>query len=323
MRRREFGQLLGIAAGAGMLPRMARAAGYPAQPVSVIVPYAPGGMTDMVARLVAIDLSKALHQTFVVENRSGAAGLLGTEYAAHRPGDGYTLLVNPPGHVIRPAMESVNYDPVRNFVPVALMAHAPNILVAHKSIPATTVPELIAWLKTQDGVPYPSSGIGGASHLVTALFGKLAGVSLTHVPYRGAAPGSSSLIAGQTKLGFLDSASAAPLLASDSVRLIAVSTKERSSLFPDLPTLHESGFPGFDLATWIALFAPAGTPPEIVSLLNREANRIVRTPESMELLRKTNSEIDGVMNPQQCAIYMEEETRKWAEVVRISGAREG
>ncbi|WP_338661268.1 tripartite tricarboxylate transporter substrate binding protein [Pararoseomonas sp. SCSIO 73927] len=287
----------------------------------MVVSFAPGGMTDVVGRLVGNELSKAMGQSFVVENRPGAAGQVGTEYVARRPPDGYTLLVSATGHVIGPAVQAVRYHPVTDFAPVALLARAPNMVLVHKSVPARTVPEFLDWVRSQGQVPYGSAGAGGSTHLGGETLRVQGKLPLVHVPYRGAAPAISDLVAGQIKMAFQDSMSVSSFLASGDVRAIAVTTLERSPLFPDVPTLAESGFPGFDLYTWLGLYAPAGTDQAIVSRLNQEANRIVTSPDAVQWLRQSNAEPGGGMDPVQFRAFVDEEQRKWARVVQESGVR--
>ncbi|QTL04793.1 tripartite tricarboxylate transporter substrate binding protein [Aquabacter sp. L1I39] len=323
--RRELSLFLGsaiggAAAGLHVLPSFA-AEDYPARPVAIVVSFAPGGMTDTVARLLGTDLAKALGQPFVVENRAGAAGQVGTEYVARKPPDGYTLLVSATGHVIGPAVQKVNYDPVSDFAVLAILARAPNLLLVHKSVPVSTVPEFLAWMKAEGEVPYASAGAGGSTHLAGELLRTMSGGGLVHVPYKGAAPAINDLAAGHVKMAFQDSMSVAAFIASGDVKPIAVTTLDRSPLFPDLPTLNESGFPGFDLYTWLGFYAPKGTPSDIVQLLNREANRITHQPSTLEWLHKMNCEPAPAFDPQEAAAFVADEVKKWAGVVKTSGVK--
>lgn len=323
--RRQFNLFLGsaiggTAAGLRVLPSFAEE-GYPTRPVTIVVSFAPGGMTDTVARMLGADLTKTLGQPFVVENRAGAAGQVGTEYVARKAPDGYTLLVSATGHVIGPAVQKVNYDPVSDFAVIAVLARAPNLLLVNKSVPVRTVPEFLAWMKAQGEVPYASAGAGGSTHLAGELLRTMSGGSLVHVPYKGAAPAISDLAAGHVKMAFQDSMSVASFIASGDVRPIAVTTLERSPLFPDLPTLNESGFPGFDLYTWLGFYAPKGTSSDIVQILNREANRVMHLPSTLEWLHKVNCEPAPNFTPQQAATFVADEVKKWASVVKTSGVK--
>ncbi len=316
--------LLGAAGTAGLTlspTRNAHAAGFPERPVTIVVSFAPGGMTDLVGRLLATELTKSLGQPFVVENRAGAAGQVGTEYVARRAPDGYTLLISATGHVIGPAVQTVRYRPVDDFAPIAPLARAPNLLLVHKSVPAQTVPEALAWIRSQPEVPYGSAGVGGSTHLAGETLRVRGRLPMVHVPYRGASPAITDLVAGQIKLAFQDSMSAAPFLASGDIRAIAVTTLERSELFPEVPTLHESGFPGFDLYTWLGFYAPARTDAAIVQRLNEEASRIITTPEARAWLRQNNSEPGGARSPDAFRDFVAAEVHKWAGVVRDSGIR--
>lgn len=321
--RRSFCRTL-LAAGASAIPMrasIALAGAYPDKAVTLVVSFAAGGMTDIVGRMVGTELSKALRQPFVVDNRPGAAGRVGTEYVARKSPDGYTLLVSATGHVIGPAVQKVNYKPVEDFVPIAILARAPNILLVNKSVPASNLSELIAWAKTQPQVPYGSAGVGGSTHLAGETFRRMTGLPLAHVAYRGAAPAITDLVAGQINMAFQDSMSAAPFIKNGDLKPIAVTTLKRSPLFPDVPTLNESGFKDFDLYTWLGLYAPAGTSSDIVKLLNREANRALAVQKTIDWLRENNCEPGGDMDPMQFATYVAQETKKWQEVVAASGVK--
>ncbi|MGM4963049.1 Bug family tripartite tricarboxylate transporter substrate binding protein [Tardiphaga sp. 1201_B9_N1_1] len=323
--RRQFNSLLYYAAAAsgfgGLVPTARAADPYPVRPVNVVISFAAGGMTDTVGRLVANELTKDLKQTFVVENRPGAAGQLGTEYVARKPADGYNLLVSATGHVIGPAVQKVAYDPVSDFVPIAILARAPNLLLVHKSVPATNLQEFLVWAKAQKDVPYGTAGAGGSTHLAGELFRTLSGVPMVHVPYKGAAPAVNDLIAGHIKVAIQDSMSATAAIAGGEVRPLASATKEHSAQFPNLPTLDESGFPGFDLYTWLGFYAPKGTPSEIVAVLNKEANEAIHTPATVELLRSLNCEPGPVLDPAGAAKFVAQEVEKWRDVVKTSGVK--
>ncbi|WP_420995567.1 tripartite tricarboxylate transporter substrate binding protein [Cupriavidus sp. 30B13] len=310
-----------LAAGAAHA-QPARADAYPAKPVTIVVAFAPGGMTDIVGRLLAAELSQAFKQSFVVENRPGAAGQIATEYVARKPGDGYTLLLSATGHVIGPAVQkNVRYQPVKDFEPIALIAKAPNMLVVNPSVPARTLPEFIKWAKAQPSVPYGSAGVGGSTHLAGELFRQVAGVPLVHVPYKGASPSTNDVVAGQIPMVFQDSMSVSAFIAAGKLRPIAVTSAERSKLFPELPTIAEAGFKNYDLYTWLGLYAPAGTAPEIVARLNQEANRIMRSPEMAAKLRKQSAEAAGTLDPAAFRQYVEAEVAKWQHTVQVTGVK--
>jgi tripartite-type tricarboxylate transporter receptor subunit TctC len=316
-----LGSAIGSLAAGGRVSSVQAAEKYPTRAVTMVVSFAPGGMTDTVGRLLSADLTKTFGQPFVVENRPGAAGQVGTEYVARKEPDGYTLLVSATGHVIGPAVQSVNYDPVKDFATISILARAPNLLLVNKSVPVSNVAELLTWMKAQGEVPYGSAGAGGSTHLAGELLRSMSGLSMVHVPYKGAAPAMRDLAAGYVNVAFQDSMSAATFLASGDVKPIAVATLERSPLFPDLPTLNESGFPGFDLYTWLGFYAPAGTPADIIAPLNAEANRVMHLPTTLELFRKVNCEPGPVLDPQQAEAFVTDEVKKWANVVKVSGVK--
>jgi tripartite-type tricarboxylate transporter receptor subunit TctC len=303
-------------------PSFAQAGAWPQKPVTLVVSFAPGGMTDIVSRSLAKELTEEFKQPFIVENKAGAAGQVGTEYVAKRPNDGYTLLVAATGYVIGPVLQKkINYDPLKDFEPIAILAKAPNMLVVNPSVPVKTVPEFLAWAKSQQSVPYGTAGAGGSTHLAGELLRHEGGIKMTHVPYRGAAPATADVVAGQIPVAIQDSMSVSAFIASGKVRPIAVTSSERSKVFPDLPTLKESGFKQFDVYTWLGLYAPAGTSPETVSRLNKAANRIMNSPEMTERLKAQYSEPGGVFTVPETRKYVERELIKWRELVKVTGVK--
>jgi len=303
-------------------PASAQPENWPSKPVTIVVAFAPGGMTDIVGRLLAAELSQTFKQSFVVENRPGVAGQLATEYVARKPNDGYTLLLSATGHVIGPAVQkSVRYRPVKDFEPISLIAKAPNMLVVNPSVPVKTLPEFVKWAKAQGSVPYGTAGAGGSTHLAGELLRKVAGVPLVHVPYKGASPSTNDLVAGQIPVGIQDSMSVSAFIAAGKLRPIAVTSLERSKLFPDIPTIAEGGYKDFDVYTWLGLYAPAGTSTEIVARLNKEANRIMSSPEMVAKLRKQNAEAAGNLNPADFRKYVEAEVEKWQRTVKLTGVQ--
>lgn len=295
---------------------------YPSRPVTVVVAFAPGGMTDIVGRLLAAELGEVFKQSFVVENRPGAAGQIATEYVARRPADGYTLLLSATGHVIGPAVQkSVRYRPVLDFEPIALIAKAPNMLVVNPAVPVHTVPEFVKWAKEQGSVPYGSAGAGGSTHLAGELFRHMTGAPLVHVPYKGASPSTSAVVAGQIPVVFQDSMSVSAFVAAGKLRPIAVTSAERSKLFPDVPTIAEAGYKNFDAYTWLGLYAPAGTPKDIVARLNAEVNRIMASPDMVAKLKRQQAEAAGGLSPSAFRDYVGEEVAKWQNTVKITGVQ--
>lgn len=298
----------------------AYAENYPDRPVTVAVSFAPGGMTDIVTRLLAEQLSKELGQPFVVENRPGAAGQVGTEWATRQKNDGYTLLVSATGHVIGPAVNAkVQYDPVKDFEPIAILARAPNLVVVNDEVPATTIPEFLAWAKEQQSIPYGSAGFGGSTHLGGEWLKKITGIPLEHVPYKGAAPANIAIMSGEIPVGVQDSMSVATYSKSGKIRAIGVASAERSDLFPDLPTFAEQGVEGLDVYTWLGMYAPAGTDSEIIDKLNKTVYQIMSSAEMQKRLRDQNSESTPVLSPEEVKTFVTNETKKWAEVVKSTG----
>ncbi|ODV43232.1 ABC transporter substrate-binding protein [Cupriavidus sp. UYMMa02A] len=319
--RRRFVATLGASVVLGSaMGNLAHADTYPGKPVTIVVAFAPGGMTDIVGRLVAAELTESLKQSFVVENRPGAAGQIATEYVARKPADGYTLLLSATGHVIGPAVQkTVRYRPVLDFEPIALIAKAPNMLVVNPSVPVHTVPEFVKWAKEQGSVPYGSAGAGGSTHLAGELFRHMTGAPLVHVPYKGASPSTNAVVAGQIPVVFQDSMSVSAFVAAGKLRPIAVTSAERSKLFPDVPTIAEAGYKNFDAYTWLGLYAPAGTPQAIVTRLNAEVNRIMASPDMVAKLRRQNAEAAGGLNPVEFRKYVEAEVAKWQNAVKVTG----
>src|SRR4051812_29363264 len=254
---------------------------YPKSPVRMIVPFPPGGGVDAAGRVLAQALTSALGKSFVIENRGGANGNIGTEAAAKAPADGYTLLFTGAGFVTNPSLyKKVPYDPVKDFEPVSLMALGPNVLVVHPSLPVHSVRELIAAAKAKPGeIGFAGSGSGSTPHLAGELFNLLAGVQMVHIPYRGSGPAQIGVLAGEAPVMFLPAINAGPHIASGRLRALAVTSKERLPAFPDLPTVAEAGVPGFESSQWYGVLAPAGVSVEILNTLNKTIATIMRSPD--------------------------------------------
>lgn len=310
------------AVSACLLAGAACAQDYPSRPVRVIVPFAPGGPNDIVARLVAQRLAASFGQPFAVENRPGAGGNVGTDYVAKSAPDGYTLLSAGPGSlIINPLMGKVPYDTQRDFAPITLLARAPNALVEHPSLPARSVAELIALARSKPGaINYASGGNGSTPHLAGALFAAMAGVKLTHVPYKGTAPATTDLVGGQVQIAFLGIPAVLPHIRSGKLRVLAVTGLRRSSELPDVPTVDESGVPGYEVSPWYGLLAPAETPHAIVSRLSAEAARLARTPELAEKLAVQGAEAAG-STPEEYAAVIRTDTATWTRIIEHSGLR--
>jgi tripartite-type tricarboxylate transporter receptor subunit TctC len=304
-----------------LLPCLALAQAYPARPVRIIVPYPPGGATDVMARIVAQKLTESWPHSAVVENKPGASGTVGSEIVAKSPADGYTLLLQGTQHAINLSLyKQLPYDTLRDFAVVAYVASAPFLLVVHPSVPANSVAELIAFIKTKPGgLNYGSSGVGGGAHLAGEIFKTSAGVQLTHIPYKGAAPAMADLLGGQVPMVFDPIPTSITQVRSGRIKALAITSAKRSSLMPDLPTVAESGLPGFDVAAWFGLYAPAATPKDIVTKLNADVNRVLQLPEVREKFAGLGAE-SMPMGTEQFALHLRAEIAKFAKAIKDSGA---
>ena len=306
-----------LAAGV-MTARPADAQTYPARPVKLVVPYAPGGPNDIMARLIAQKLSEALGGQFYVENSPGAGGTIGAGAVAGAPGDGYTLLVANQDVIVQPIIKSkVPYDPFKSFTPVTLVVSAPEMIVVHPSLPAKDMKELIELLKANPGkYSYASPGYGTTPHLACEWLFKLEyGIDVTHVPFQGAAPAVQSTLSGQTPIFHNVLPAVAPHIRQGTMRPLAVAANKRSPFFPDVPTLAEAGIPGHEVGFWLVVLAPAGTPKDTVDVLNRQIARILDLPDVKERLQTTGFD-PASSTPDAAAAHMKAETDKWTAVVR-------
>jgi tripartite-type tricarboxylate transporter receptor subunit TctC len=306
-----------LAAGV-MTARPADAQTYPARPVKLVVPYAPGGPNDIMARLIAQKLSEALGGQFYVENSPGAGGTIGAGAVAGAPGDGHTLLVANQDVIVQPIIKSkVPYDPFKSFTPVALVVSAPEMIVVHPSLPVKDMKELIELLKANPGkYSYASPGYGTTPHLACEWLFKLEyGIDVTHVPFQGAAPAVQSTLSGQTPIFHNVLPAVAPHIRQGTMRPLAVAANKRSPFFPDVPTLAEAGIPGHEVGFWLVVLAPAGTPRDTVDVLNRQIARILDLPDVKERLRTIGFD-PASSTPDAAAAHMKAETDKWTAVVR-------
>ena len=313
--------LLVIACGA--MQSMLHAADYPVRPVRFVVPFPPGGNTDILARTLANALTDMWKQQLVIDNRGGAAGGIGTDLVAKSPPDGYTILLGTIGSIsINPSIyKNLPYDPLRDLAPVTLMSSNPLVMMVHPSVPAKSVKELIALAKARpQALTYGSGGSGTSTHLAVELFKHMAGIQATHVPYRGAALASPALLGGEVSMLFDNLAPALPHIRSGRVRALAVTSAQRSSVLPEMPTVQESGLPGYEVTGWYGVLAPAGTPSAILSKLHADVVNALKLPEVMTRLRNDGAEPVG-STPAEFVQFIRTETKKWAEVVKISGAR--
>jgi tripartite-type tricarboxylate transporter receptor subunit TctC len=294
---------------------------YPDRPVKIIVPYGPGGPADVTMRLVANKLQERLGQSFLIDNRSGAGGNIGTAAGAVAPADGYTLAVITPAQVINTTLfAKPGYD-LRDFVPVALLNTAPALLLANPKLGANSLADVIALAKAKPGaLSFASQGTGVAPHLMMEMIKKSAGIDLVHVPYRGSAPALNDVLAGNVPLMMDSIVTGLPHVRSGALKGLAVSTAKRTPLAPDIPTIAESGIPGFEAFLWYGVVAPAQTPADIVEKLGAEIGAVLKLPEIRERLIALGSE-PADTGPAAFAAFIKAESEKWGEIVRISGAK--
>jgi tripartite-type tricarboxylate transporter receptor subunit TctC len=289
---------------------------YPSRSIRLVVPYAPGGGADSVARIVARRVSESIGQPIVVENRGGAGAILGTDLVAKAAPDGYTLLLGQSGPIsINPAVyKTLPYDPVKDFAPITMTTAYPYILVVNSELPAKTLQEFVALAKSKPGaMNYGSTGVGAANHLVAELFNSKAGLKMTHIPYRGTALAVGDLVAGQLSMVFGDPISVLPHIKSGKLRALAVTSLERSLVAPEVPTVVESGYPGFEALAWHGILAPARTPPAITKKLNAEIVKALADPETNKLL--TNQAMQTVGNaPEAFAAFIQNDIATWKAV---------
>jgi tripartite-type tricarboxylate transporter receptor subunit TctC len=302
------------------LPLPAAAGDYPTRPITLIVPFAPGGTTDIVAREVGQKLVEALKQPVLIDNRPGAGGTAGAASAAKATPDGYTFFMATVAHTMAPGIyKSLPYDFTSDLDPVGLVASTPNVLIVNPSIPVQSVAELIAYIKAHPGkVNYGSAGIGSTEHLCGEMFGAMTGTALTHIPYKGGAPMMTDLMSGQIQMAIETSPSAEPQIRAGKVKALAVTTPNRSAAYPSVPTMDEAGVKGFDVTTWYALMAPHGTPAAIVNRMNTELARALKQPDIVRQFGEQGVTA-GRMSPEQLAAFIKAETSKWGKVVKDSG----
>jgi tripartite-type tricarboxylate transporter receptor subunit TctC len=295
---------------------------YPTKPIRLIIPFAPGGGTDLTARAIAMKLTEAWGQTVVPDNRAGANGTIGVDIATKSPPDGYTLTMISSSHSVNSSLyKNLPYDLVRDLAPITQATSQPYALVVHPSVAAKSVKELVALAKAKpDGLTYGSSGLGGLSHLSGALFCSLAGIKLVHVPYKGGNPALNDVIGGQIQMLFSTLLQSDTQLKAGRVRALAVTTKKRSPAAPDLPTMQEAGVAGYEVAGWYGVLAPAKTPRVIIDKLNVEIVRILRSPDVQNRLAADGSEAVG-STPDQFGAHIKSEVAKWSKVVKEAGIK--
>ena len=301
----------------------ADAANYPARPIRFIMPYPPGGTIDMSGRLVAQNASETLGQQIVIDNRTGAGGTLGTETAAKSPADGSTIVMGGTGTLaVSPSLErKLGYSPLNDFAPITLLATTPYVLVVHPSVPAASTRELIALAKSQPGkLNYASGGSGSAPHLIGEMFRTRARIDVVHIPYKGSSPAKIDLVAGRVQMFFTGIPPVLGEIRSGALRAVGVTSGKRTQTLPDVPTIAESGVPGFDVSPWFGVLAPAHTPQPIVSRLNRDMVAALRSPSLRDRLARDGVDVVG-NTPKEFAAFIRSELDKWAKAVKESNAK--
>jgi tripartite-type tricarboxylate transporter receptor subunit TctC len=295
---------------------------YPAKPIRFIVPFAPGGSTDLLARFLAPRLTEALGQPVIVDNRGGAGGVIGAELAARAPADGYTIVLGSPGPLtINPNLQRTPYDTLRDFSPITLATISPFTLVVHPSVPVNSVKDLLALAKAKPGsLNYGSAGNGSVGHFSSEQFKALAGVDIVHVPYKGAGPAVADLLGGRLHLMFENLPTILPHVRSGKLKMLAVGTKTRSGLVPEYPTIAEAGVPGYESSTAFGVLAPANTPAAVVKRLNQEIVKALQIPDMMEKLSGLGLEAVGG-TPQQYTAHLKEELAKYGRIVKAAGIK--
>jgi len=317
MQRRQI-LAMGGAALAAASPRLFAQGKFPQRPITLVVPSAPGGSTDFTARLVSDALGRALGQPVVVDNKPGASGNIGNQFVARARPDGYTLLLAYSGYqVANPHLfKQAGWDPIRDFAPVAMMTRAPQVFAASPKLPVNSLQELVAYAKANPGkVNYASSGNGSIQHIAGELFKQLTGADITHIPYKGTGPAVQDLMGGQVDLFITTPAGVVSQIQAGKLKGLAVTSPKRLASLPNVPTAGESGLKGYELDSWFALYAPAGTPADVVQLLNTEVNRILQAPDVRKKAEDAGTDVE-TMTPQQFAEFTRKELDHWGRVIR-------
>jgi len=311
-------QCLALAGAAIMFAHPSIAQSFPTKEVTIVSPFPPGGTTDVLARAIAQELSKSIGQQVIVENRPGAAGMIGTASVSRAAPDGHTLLLSTPGpiSVNKFLYKNMTYNPDKDLVPVVQIGTVPQVVVVHPSVPAKNLAELIALAKKQPGkIHYGSGGIGNSMHLAAELFNMMAGTDLVHVPYKGSIPALTDLLGGQIQVTFDVISTVLPYVKEGKLRALAVTAPRRSKVMPDIPTVSEAGLAGYDVVTWYGLMAPAGTPPAVIDRLNKEVARVLSTPTVQEKLTALGADLSAGTS-QEFADYLALESVKWQKVIK-------
>jgi tripartite-type tricarboxylate transporter receptor subunit TctC len=300
----------------------AHAQSYPNKPVKLVVPFAPGGFTDVVARILGQRLSTAMGQQFVIENKAGAGSIIGTDFVAKSAPDGYTLVMISTTHVISPWIyKTVPYDPLKSFVAVTKLVDSPYVLLVNPKVPARNVQEFVALAKAAPNtIHYASSGNGSSQHLMGGLFASMTGAPIKHVPYKGSGGAANDLVAGIVESSFAGVPNALAQVPQGRLKALAVTTAKRIPQLPDVPTLQEAGVPGYEASVWLALLAPAGTPRDIVNKLNSEINKLMSSPDTRKALYDAGVEVSP-STPEAMTEYMAQELVRWGKVVKETGIK--
>ncbi len=300
---------------------LAQAQAWPSRPVKLVVPFSPGGFTDVVARILGQKLTESLGQPVIIENKPGAGSTIGSDYVAKSKPDGYTLVMVSTTQVSSPWLyKAMPYDVFKDFTPIMKLVEGPYVLVANPKLPVKTVAELLALARAQPGkLDYASSGNGSAQHLVGAMFATMGGVNINHVPYKGSGQAMQDIVGGQVQLGFVGMPNALPYIPSGRLRALAVTTRKRSPDLPDVPTMDEAGIKGYDATIWLGLLGPAGLPRDIVTRLNSEITKALSSAETRKLILAAGVEV-STSSPEEFAALLRSEYDKWGKVVKETGA---
>ena len=295
---------------------------YPSKPIKVVVPYPAGGVADVIARALGERMTQTIGQPSVIENRAGAAGAIGTEAVARSAPDGYTLLLASASHTVNISLQSkLSWHPINSFAPVAMVGEIPNVILVHPAVPVKTLAEFVAYAKARPGkLNYASAGAGSAIHIAAEMFQQMAQIELVHIPYKGQPEAMAALIAGDVTMMPLTMALARARIQSGQARPLAVTTPKRSAALPDMPTVAESGYPGFEVSTWFGYLAPAGTPSEIVNRLNGEIGAALKHPEMEKKLVNLGAEL-AFGTPQDFRKFLEADIARWARVIKQAGIK--
>jgi tripartite-type tricarboxylate transporter receptor subunit TctC len=297
---------------------------YPTKPIRLVVGFAPGGAADIVARTVGDPLGRLLGQSIIIDNRPGAGSSMAAELVSKAAPDGYTILIaSPSSQSVNPVMSKyVGYNAEKDFAPISKITSSPLLVAVNPALPLRSISELVAEAKRSPGrLNFASSGNGSAPHLAAVLFSSVAGVEMVHVPFKGGAPAVQSVVAGDTQITFATPPSVLPMIQAGRLRGLAITSRTRSSVVPGVPGMEEAGLPGYDISFWYGLFAPAGTPPEVIKRLFDATAQVMRRPELKESLARDGTEVSTSRSPEDFAAYLRDEAKLWARVVRESGAK--